>query len=162
SEHYDPKEYNQGTVWPFVTGLAALADFEVGRADAGLSKIRSVVAWTFSEALGRTPEVISGARARSLDASVPHQICASLAVAAPVGAGILGLEARLLDDGVELRPCFPDGWTDATLENARVGGHRLTIRIQREGKTYRATVDDALGGASVPLALELKPRNGDA
>ncbi len=162
SENYDPKEYNQGTVWPFVTGLAAFADLEIGRADAGFAKIKSVADWTFAEALGRTPEVISGSRPRSLDTSVPHQMFSSMAVVGPMVTGLFGFTPRRLENRVELRPCFPEGWTEATLENVSLGPQRATIVIRREGRTYHAKVDYALRGAATPVTFELRPRNGEA
>ncbi len=160
SESYNPMGYNQGAVWPFITGLAAYADFERGRGDAGYAKVRAVAELTFAEALGRTPELLSGARPRTLDASVPNQMFSAMATVGPAVRGLLGVRPSAMDNVLELSPCFPAGWEEARLDNLRFGQRRLDVRIRREGETYH--VDYALrshDGAPLPR-IELRPRNG--
>lgn len=157
SAHFDPKGYNQGCVWPFVTGIAALGDFRVGRGDAGYGKVRSVVEWTFAEALARTPEVISGARPRSLDASVPHQLFSSMAVVAPAVRGLLGYEPDAFSDRITFRPCFPLTWRDARVEaeGLRFRGRRFDAVVERKGSTY--SLQTRFEGTP-PRDVELAPR----
>jgi hypothetical protein len=162
SRHFDPMGYNQGAVWPFVTGLAAFADLERSRADSGYEKIRAVADLTFAEALGRTPEVLSGARARSLDASVPHQMFSSMSVVGPVFRGVLGIRPRALEGALELTPCFPTGWQEAEISNVEFAFGRLRVVLRRKGDTYSADVEWAHPGGVPPPRVELRPRNGKA
>jgi glycogen debranching enzyme len=160
SQQYDPKGYNSGAVWPFVTGLASLADFEAGRGDAGFAKIRSIAGLTFAESLGRTPEVLSGSRAHSLEASVPHQLFSSMSVVAPTVLGLLGYRPEALSSRIRFRPCFPDSWGDCRVEAAglRYGAAAFDIACERKDGTYRLEVK---GPAAIPRP-ELAPRNGTA
>lgn len=160
SKWFDPKNYNQGAVWPFVTGLAALGDFETGRAEAGMKKVGAVARLTTSEALGRTPEVLSGTRERSLDTAVPHQLFSSMAVVAPVVQGILGYEPDALHGRVVLRPCFPESWGERRvgIQGLHFGANRLDLAMVRLAGAYEVEIvsNDA------PPGIELLPRNGAA
>jgi glycogen debranching enzyme len=157
SKHFDPKGYNQGTVWPFVTGLAALANFRVGFGDSGFRNVKSVMDLTFAEALGRTPEVLSGARPRSLDTSVPHQLFSSMAVCAPLVYGLVGYEPDAFANRIVLRPCFPASWGDCELSVRRLHfmGKMLDVTLTREGTDYRMQLKSAEG-----IDIELRPRDG--
>jgi glycogen debranching enzyme len=157
SQFFDPQGYNQGAVWPFVTGLAALGDFEVGRAQAGFDKLAVVARLTTSEALGRAPEILSGTRERTLDASVPHQLFSSMACVAPLVQGLFGYEPDALHEKVVLRPCFPESWGERTvsIRGLRFGAQRLDLSLARRGGRYE--VQCTASGAAP--AIELAPRN---
>ena len=160
SKLFDPKGYNQGAVWPFVTGLAALGDFEVGRAQAGFDKLATVARLTSGEALGRTPEILSGTRERTLDASVPHQLFSSMAVVAPVVQGLFGYEPDALHGRIVFRPCVPESWGERELaiRGLRFGAQRLDVSLVRRAGVYE--MECAVGGTAPKL--ELAPRNGRA
>jgi glycogen debranching enzyme len=162
SVHFDPMGYNQGAVWPFITGLAAAADFERGRADAGYAKIWSVADLTFAEALGRVPEVLSGARPRSLDAAVPNQMFSAAASVAPVVHGIFGLRPRVLDHALDLMPCFPTGWNEALIENFKFADMRLSLKIRRLQDRYDVDCTYASRDGTKPPQVVLRPRNAAA
>ncbi|HTF87594.1 MAG TPA: hypothetical protein VK843_04235, partial [Planctomycetota bacterium] len=160
SKLFDPKNYNQGAVWPFVTGLAALGDFEVGRAQSGFEKLATVARLTTSEALGRTPEILSGTRERTLDASVPHQLFSSMAVVAPLVQGLFGYEPDALHGRVVLRPCFPESWGErpVAIRGLHFGSQRLDFSLVRRAGAY----DLEWAASGEPPKLELAPRNGRA
>ncbi|MFN0207372.1 MAG: MGH1-like glycoside hydrolase domain-containing protein, partial [Planctomycetota bacterium] len=157
SKYYDPKGYNSGAVWPFVTGLAALADFQIGRADEGYKKVKAVASLTFSEALGRTPEVLSGSRPRSLDTSVPHQLFSSMAVVAPVMDGIFGYKPNAGANKILLQPCFPTGWKTAKAEKLLFGKTTFDSKIDRDADSYHVLVT---WRGENPPEFDLKPKNG--
>jgi glycogen debranching enzyme len=162
SAHFDPVGYNQGAVWPFITGLAAYADFERGRADAGYAKVSSVVELTFAEALGRVPELLSGTRQRSLDAAVPNQMFSAMATVGPVVRGMLGLRPSVLDNVLELMPCFPTGWAEARIENFKFRDTRLHLTIRRQQETYDVDCSYEPRDSVGPPRIVLSPRNGRA
>ena len=157
---FEPKGYNSGAVWPFLTGIAALGDFEVGRADAGFAKLAAVARLTTSEALGRAPEILSGTRERSLDASVPHQLFSSMAAVAPVVQGLFGYEPDVLANRVVLRPCLPASFGEraVSIRGLWFGGSRIDLTLSRRGDAY----DLAWSASGTPPVLELAPRNGRA
>ncbi|MBI5364179.1 MAG: hypothetical protein HZA53_13445, partial [Planctomycetes bacterium] len=160
SSAYDPKGYNAGAVWPFLTGIAALGDFAAGRGDAGWAKLRATARLTTSAALGRTPEVLSGSRERALDTSVPHQLFSSMAVVAPLVSGLLGWEPDALAHRVVLRPCFPAAWGDRRVgvRGLRFGNTSVDLWIERREGRY--SVELVCDGP--PPVVELRPRDGTA
>ena len=159
SSAFEPKGYNTGAVWPFLTGIAALGDFETGRANDGFRKLESVVRLTTQEALGRTPELLSGTRERSLDPAVPHQLFSSMAAVAPVVQGLFGYEPDALHGRVVLRPCFPDAWTDRpiSIDGLRFASGRIDLTVTRRGGGY--DLEYSMHGGPAP-AIALEPRNG--
>jgi glycogen debranching enzyme len=162
SAHYDPKGYNSGAVWPFLTGIAALADFRCGRADAGWRKLASVRDLARDAAPGCLPEVLSGARAIALDNSVPHQVFSSGAIVTGVVSGLFGFEPRLLDGEIAIRPCLPADWKGAALAGVRAGKQLYTILLTRDAQDPRrldAVVEIELNGSREPLPIRFEPRN---
>ncbi len=157
---FDPKGYNQGAVWPFITGLAALGDFEVGRAQTGYDKLAIAARLTTSEALGRTPEILSGTRERTLDASVPHQLFSSMAVVAPLVAGLFGYEPDALNARIVLRPCIPDFWGERAIaiRGLHFGTQRIDLSLVRRAGVYEV---ECITSGPAPK-IELAPRNGRA
>jgi hypothetical protein len=157
---FEPKGYNSGAVWPFLTGLTALGDFEVGRAQGGFDKLAAVARLTTSEALGRTPEILSGTRERSLDAAVPHQLFSSMAVVAPLVQGLFGYEPDALHDRVVVRPCLPEAWGERTvaIRGLHGCGRRFDLVLTRRAGVYE--LECVTNGE--PPKLELAPRNGRA
>ncbi len=160
SKYFDPKGYNTGAVWPFVTGLTALGDFEVGRAQAGFEKLAIVARLTTSEALGRTPEILSGTRERTLDASVPHQLFSSMAVVAPLVQGLFGYEPDALHAHLILRPCLPESWGErpVAIKGLHFGSQRIDLSLVRRAGLYE--LESVVDG--VPPRIDLAPRNGRA
>ena len=159
SSAFEPKGYNTGAVWPFLTGIAALGDFEAGLANEGFSKLLAMARLTTSEALGRMPEVLSGTRERSLEHAVPHQLFSSMAVVAPIVQGLFGYEPDALHGRLTLAPCFPDAWIDRpiSIEGLRFASGRVDLTVTRRTKDYE--VEYAVRGSAEPVVL-LRPRNG--
>ncbi|MBK8060793.1 MAG: hypothetical protein IPK33_23750 [Gemmatimonadetes bacterium] len=92
SSLFDPLHYNNGAVWPFVTGWVALAQYRYHNAHAGRFALDAIARTGFDEALGRNPEVISGRVYKPLDTAVPHQFFATSMVLTPLVRGLLGIE----------------------------------------------------------------------
>ncbi len=138
SEHplYDPLAYNMGTVWPFVTGFASWALYNYGRPHAGFAALWANARNTFHDALGRNPELMSGAFFRTLDTTVPHQFFATSMIPTPLFRGLFGLEADAPRDGLRFAPSLPADWDSATVLRYPVGASRLDIELQRGEETY--------------------------
>ncbi len=152
---YDPLHYNNGTVWPFVTGFAALAHYRYHRADDGLRLVRAVAGTTFDFALGRNPELMSGAFYRPLDTAVPQQFFATSMLVSPVVRGLLGLEADAPGRVVTIAPHLPVEWDRVEVDNFRVGANRLSIEMtQSDG---RMTIHVRRRGPGDPLMARISP-----
>ncbi|HEY7698484.1 MAG TPA: GH116 family glycosyl hydrolase, partial [Vicinamibacteria bacterium] len=81
---YDHESYNNGAVWPFLSGFAALALYENDRPQAAWFYVESAKSLGFLEARGYVPELLSGDRLKSVDAAVPHQLFSSAGLVAPL------------------------------------------------------------------------------
>ncbi len=105
SDHplYDPLHYNNGAVWPFMTGFTSWALFNYGREEAGYRALKANAESTFFGALGRNPELMSGAYHQTLDTTVPHQFFATSMIPTPLILGLLksrpGWISRRLQSG---------------------------------------------------------------
>jgi hypothetical protein len=151
SSAYEPLAYNNGAVWPFLTGYNLWALFNYGRATAGLQMLRNMAEWTFVDARGYMPEVVSGEYFRPLDTSVPHQLFSSFGYAIGVIRGLLGLEARSpvgqLAGSPVLRfaPSFPPNWEDVRIRNIRVAKSVFDLHYERNLGGITLTVERAEG-----------------
>jgi len=147
SSAYEPLAYNNGAVWPFLTGYNLWALFNYGRSTAGLQMLRNVAEWTFVDARGYMPEVVSGEYFRPLDTSVPHQLFSSFGYAVGVIRGLLGLEMRSpvghLAGSPVLRftPHFPPNWNEVSIKNIRAGKSVFDLHYERNlgGITLKVT-----------------------
>jgi hypothetical protein len=157
SSAYEPLAYNNGVVWPFLTGYNLWAMFNYGRSIAGLQMLRNMAEWTFVDARGYMPEVVSGEYFRPLDTSVPHQLFSSFGYAIGVIRGLLGLEPRspvgqlagskALSGSPVLRfaPSFPQNWNEARIKNIHVGKSIFDLHYQRNLGGITLTVERATG-----------------
>jgi glycogen debranching enzyme len=147
SSAYEPLAYNNGAVWPFLTGYNLWALFNYGRSTAGLQMLRNMAEWTFVDARGYMPEVVSGEYFRPLDTSVPHQLFSSFGYAVGVIRGLLGLEPRSLAGSPVLRfaPHFPPNWNDVSIKNIHAGKSVFDLHYERNLGGITLTVTRAEG-----------------
>lgn len=152
---YDPLHYNNGTVWPFVTGFAALAHYRHHRAWAGYDLIRDVGRATFDFARGRTPELLSGSTYQMLDTTVPQQFFATSMFVSPFVRGLIGWQTDAPNRAAVLEPHLPPEWNSLRVTDLRLGKDRLEATISRERGVYIVNVRRLTTGA--PLALRIAP-----
>ncbi|MGH7452421.1 MAG: MGH1-like glycoside hydrolase domain-containing protein, partial [bacterium] len=151
SSAYEPLAYNNGAVWPFLTGYNLWALFNYGRAIAGVQMLRNMAEWTFVDARGYMPEVVSGEYFRPLDTSVPHQLFSSFGYAIGVIRGLLGLKPRSpvgqLAGSPALRfaPSFPPNWEEVRIRNIRVGKSIFDLHYARNLGGITLTVERTEG-----------------
>jgi len=131
SPAYDPIAYNNGGVWPFLTGFVACAEYEYRRPHAGFAHIRQLAQLTFDHALGYHPEILSGDFYRPLDESVPHQLFSSGMVITPLVRGMLGLRADAANRVLRFAPQLPAAWDSLRVRNYRIGASKLSFDIRR-------------------------------
>lgn len=161
SSAYEPLAYNNGAVWPFLTGFNLWATFNYGRATAGWQMLRNLAEWPFVDARGYMPEVVSGEYFRPLDTSVPHQLFSSFGYAIGVVRGLLGMEPQSpvgqLAGSPVLRfaPSFPPNWSDVQIKNIRVGKSVFDLHYERNLGGITLTVERAEGP---PCTIEFAPQ----
>ncbi|MDH7559708.1 MAG: hypothetical protein QHJ34_05675 [bacterium] len=131
STAYDPLSYNNGAVWPFLTGLVALAEYRYARPVSGFLHLMGTAHLTTADALGYHTELLSGDRYRALDTSVPHQLFGSSQFVHALVRGLLGLRGNVLTRSVEFSPQPPCTWEQFTVRNYRLGDHMFAFQYTR-------------------------------
>jgi hypothetical protein len=151
---YQPLHYNNGAVWPFMTGFTALAHYRAHRAWAGWSLVRDIARTTYDFARGRNPELMSGAFYRTLDTAVPQQFFATSMLVTPLVRGLLGLQADAPAGTLSVEPHLPARWDSVRVRGFRVGADTVDLRVRRGSRAY--TLDLHRRG-SEPLQARVSP-----
>lgn len=146
SDLYDPLHYNNGAVWPFMTGFVAWAQYRYRRPWSGFPLLESLQGLTTDFALGRHPENLSGAYYQTMDATVPQQFFASSMLVTPLFRGLLGWAPNAPEARATLAPQLPPHWTAFSVRDLPVGETRIHFSHQRRE-----------GGATVAISLEGPP-----
>ena len=134
SPFYDALSYNDGSVWPFVTGFAIQAQFRRGWPEAGRQLLEGLARIDSLMGLGFQPEYLSGDRFQALPRTVPHQLFSASPIIEGTISGLLGLDGDALNQTLDLRP--PS--RDFEFRNYRVGAS--TIDGRRSGADIHITV----------------------
>ncbi len=131
SPAYDPIAYNNGGVWPFLTGFVTCAEYEYRRPHSGFAHLQQLANLGLDHSLGYHPEIVSGDFYRPLDESVPHQLFSTGMVITPFIRGLLGLRADASKQTLRIAPQLPAAWDSLKVKNYRIGSSRVTISTQR-------------------------------
>jgi mannosylglycerate hydrolase MGH1-like protein len=153
---FDPLHYNNGAVWPFVTGFVSLAQYQYHNATAGLFALQAIARTGFDQSLGRNPEVISGRLYKPLDTAVPHQFFATSMVLTPLIRGLLGIDVDVPRGRVTIAPHLPPAWDSVTVEHVPVGRGSISFTITRRGDLIAASVRRE-GPDRTPIDLVFSP-----
>ncbi|HXI21194.1 MAG TPA: GH116 family glycosyl hydrolase, partial [Gemmatimonadales bacterium] len=128
---YDPLHYNNGAVWPFMTGFVAWGQYRYRRPWSGYHLVDAVKQQVFDWSLGRNPENFSGAYYRPMDETVPDQFFATSMLVTPLLRGVLGWDPDAPDSSATLTPQLPPGWDTVRVHNLRVGATTLDVTLSR-------------------------------
>ena len=137
---FDPLHYNNGTVWPFVTGFDAWGLYRYHNAAMGFAATRAVARSTFRWGLGSNPEVFSGSSDEPLETAVPQQFFATSMLLTPLVRGLIGWEGDAPGDRVTLSPHLPAQWDSAVVRRLPVGNGRYTVRMVRSDSSLETEV----------------------
>lgn len=143
---YNPVAYNNGAVWPFLTGYAAMGQYKYFRAQAGWQLIQAVSKLTFEDSRGDIAELYSGDFKRSLDPAVPHQLFSTGGFMAPTIRGMLGLFPNGLDRVLLFSPQLPAEWESLKINNISLGAGKAGMQFTREKNLLRYRFDGGLEG----------------
>jgi glycogen debranching enzyme len=161
NELFDPMQYNMGTVWGFVTGFASMALYNYNRSHGGFAALWANTRSTFYDALGRNPELQSGAYRRTLDTTVPHQFFATSMIPTPLFRGLFGLAADAPAGLLLFAPRLPADWESAAVRSYPVGSQRVDIEVDRLEHVVVGEREDALRGSELQARFRLRERTSD-
>lgn len=160
---YDPVSYNNGTAWPFMTGLVAMAQYKQGHLLAGFATISSIAQLTGAQSPGALPEHMNGDRNIPGARSVPHQLFSSVGVVLPTTARILGFTTDGTGQVLNVFPNLPAAWPMVRFSrfpvgNAIISGSfeqssgRMKIQLNCTGSSF------LMGkvGFSIPMGARVK------
>ena len=153
---YDPKHYNHGAVFPYLTNFTTLAFFAHGHLAAAHQTLFSQVALTHFGGLGFVEEHLEGERASIPRRGVPHQIFSSAAIVESTLLGLFGIEALAREGRLVFRPTLPPSWEEARLVNLAVGEVRADVRFYRRrepGETVLGVELERASGAVPQLGF---------
>jgi hypothetical protein len=157
---YDPLSYNNGSAWPFISGIAASAEYRRGLPLAGYALWRGLASLTGLSSPGTIPELINGDRFLPGEYAVPHQLFSSVGVVLPAVRGLLGLQSRgvgNVPDGslqFSFAPNLPADWPFLRFRRYAIADGNLSGEVlQQPGRT---TLHLEYEGKS-PLRVELAP-----
>jgi glycogen debranching enzyme len=153
---FDPLHYNNGAVWPFVTGFVSLAEYGYHNAAPGLFALQAISRTGFDHSLGRNPEVISGRLYKPLDTAVPQQFFATSMVLTPLIRGLLGIDVDAPRRHVTIAPHLPPDWDSVAVDNVPVGAERVSFVVRRGNGSMTLSVRRR-GGDRAPLEVEFAP-----
>jgi glycogen debranching enzyme len=153
---FDPLHYNNGAVWPFVTGWVSLGEYRYHNAPAGKFALDAIARTTFDESRGRNPEVISGRVYKPLDTAVPQQFFATSMVLTPLIRGLLGIDVDAPAHRLMLAPHLPPDWDSVRVDNVPFGSAVVDVTIRRTASGLTARVVRR-GGLSSPIDVTFSP-----
>jgi hypothetical protein len=151
---YDPLSYNNGTVWPFISGFVAWAQYKATQPLAGYATLTSLSQVTGLQSPGAMPEHMVGDRNRPGERSVPHQLFSSWGVVVPAVRGLLGMEMVASDGDSEqpslrFAPQVPVDWPLVRFSHFSVGASHVSGEIRQQPN--RMTLVVQFEGTPVPL-----------
>lgn len=147
SKLYDPISYNNGAVWPFLTGMLSWAEFRNHRTASGFCHWVQNARLTSVNALGFVPELLSGDFYAPMDTAVPHQLFSSSGVLTPLVKGMLGFYPAASSKVIRLEPHFPACWNEVSIRNLKVelGSFNISAARGQKEASYRIQ-SSGLGG----------------
>jgi hypothetical protein len=151
---YEPLHYNNGAVWPFVTGFASWAHYQTRRAWAGFDLLRDIARTGDDFALGVQPELMSAAFYDPLDTAMPDQFFSTAMIVSPMLRGMLGFRPDASTCRVTLSPQLPADWDHLTVRRLHTGCGRLDVAIHRGAGALRLDLVHHGTGRAVTVLLE--------
>ncbi len=153
---FDPLHYNNGAVWPFVTGFVSLAEYAYHNAGAGYFALQAIARTGFDESLGRNPEVFSGRFYKPLDTAVPQQFFATSMVLTPLLRGLLGIGVDAPRHRITIAPHLPPDWDSVSVDNVPVGNGQVSFALRRTAGEVTLSLRRR-GGDPAPLEVDFSP-----
>jgi hypothetical protein len=157
SSAYDPIAYNNGGVWPFLTGFVAMGEYEYHRAISGFHHLMQTARLAQDDALGFSSEIWSGDYYRPLDTSVPHQLFSSGMTVSPFIRGLMGFKSDEQNKHLTIAPQLPAAWDGLDVKRYRVGKELVSVAIRKTSGNYKAVIEKL---TDAPYEIRFAPSFG--
>lgn len=131
SKYYNPISYNNGAVWPFLTGFSSLALYNYNNPYHAEALLRANLNIILDHDYGSPAELLNGEIYRPLDQSVPNQIWSSGNTLSAFIEGLLGFNANVFEKNITFKPAIPLNWKFLQVNNLKVGKGKLNFSYQR-------------------------------
>lgn len=154
---YDPMHYNNGAVWPFVTGFVVWGQYNYRRPWSAYPLVDALAQVTFDWSRGHHPELLSGRYYRPLDTAVPQQFFATSMLLSSTLQGMLGWEPDAPQGKARLAPQLPPQWTHAIVHNLQVGATTLTVEMEQHPGELTVSVNRSGPEIGLDLVASLPP-----
>lgn len=154
---FDPLHYNNGTVWPFVTGFSALAQYRYRNRVAGFQGLMALVRSGSIAGLGRNPEVFAGMANEPLETAVPQQFFGTSFIPTVLVRGLLGWEPDAPNRTVRLSPQLPAEWDTLRVSNLAMGDRRYDVSFKKTATEFSLSVHRSAGSVGVVDTLIFAP-----
>ncbi|MEN8153005.1 MAG: hypothetical protein ABFR75_03210 [Acidobacteriota bacterium] len=133
SKYYEPLSYNNGAVWPFLTGFSSLALYNYDNPYHAYSLLKANINLLHDFDNGVITELLSGDMYTPLDQSVPNQIWSSGNTIASFIEGLMGFRTDVPDKTIIINPKIPLIWNDLKVNNLKAGEGNIRINYKRTG-----------------------------
>jgi glycogen debranching enzyme len=151
---YDPLSYNNGSAWPFISGLVAMAQYRHDQPLAGFATWSAIAQLTGIVKPGALPEQMTGDRYVAQSRAVPHQLFSTMGVVVGLARGVLGLDPDAVRGEFDFRPALPADWPSVRFSNFNFGAHKLSGEILQSPTALRLALDD---DSAEPLDVRFEP-----
>lgn len=141
SRAYDPIAYNNGGVWPFLTGFVAMGEYQYHHSISAFHHLIQTARLARADALGFSSEIWSGDYYRPLDSSVPHQLFSSSPIISTFIRGTMGLRGDEIKKQLTVAPHLPAAWDSVDVKRFRVGTQSFLISLRRTTGGIKATIE---------------------
>jgi len=127
SKFYKPLSYNNGAVWPFLTGFASNALFNYENPFQGLALLKANINIINDFDFGCGTEILCGDLYIPLDQSVPNQIWSSGNTISAIVEGLLGFRTDSNKKKIELEPSIPLFWENLNIKKLKIAKGTINI-----------------------------------
>lgn len=137
SQYYDAASYNNGAVWPFLTGFSSHALYNYGNPFHAYSLLKANLRIVMDFDYGSPAELLSGDIYRPLDQSVANQIWSSGNTVSAFVEGLVGFAGNAIKKEIRFHPAIPLIWNELGLENLKLGKGMIRFsyrHINEQGK----------------------------
>jgi glycogen debranching enzyme len=136
---YNPASYHNGSMWPHDNAIVAAGLLRYGFV-AEAQRIATAILDAAEYSDGRLPELFCGFSREELAVPVPYPTACSpqaWAAAAPIQlvTSLMRYDPVVSAGGVWMDPVLPKSYGDLHIENAPLGGGRITIDIRNSNPT---------------------------
>ncbi|HEV2292038.1 MAG TPA: hypothetical protein VGR60_09420 [Gemmatimonadales bacterium] len=162
SHLFDPMHYNNGTVWPFVTGWSALGQFAARDPYAGWTELQAIANAGRTMALGHQPEVWSGTTFEPLETAVPQQFFGTSFLLTGLVRGILGWVPDVPAGRIAFAPQVPWVGRDVRVDRLRAGAGSWDLQIRRDAGALDVALHRRGGGPEQLRFTPVLPAGADS